>query len=113
MSIMVLWGATVVGVVAALFLGDTGFSQGVVSMAVSVADIDLSLAGAFLAFLVPAGLTMIAVGRSNEKEAATVAVMGLIGVALGVLVYALIGFGFQYVGLGLYSNLKGSGELVS
>jgi len=113
MSIMVFWGATVVEVVAALFLGDTGFSQGVVSMAVSVADIDLSLAGAFLAFLVPAGLTMIAVGRSSEKEAATVAVMGLIGVALGVLVYALIGFGFQFGGLGLFSNLQGSGELVS
>ena len=113
MSIMGLWGGFVVGIVATLFVGDMGFSHRVVSTAVPAAQIDLSLFGTFLAFLVPAGLTMIAMAASDEREAATVVVMGLMGMALGVVVYALIGFGLQFGGLGLISNLEGSAELVS
>lgn len=76
-------------------------------------DLDLSLLGSALVLLVPAGLTMMAVGCWGEQKAPTVAATGLIAVALGVVVYALIGFAFQFGGLGLIADLKGGEGLVS
>jgi Amt family ammonium transporter len=75
--------------------------------------LDSSLFAACLVFLVPAGLTMIATGASNRKVAASVAAVGLIAVALGVVVYCAIGFGLQFGGLGLVSDLEGASDLRS
>lgn len=75
--------------------------------------LDSSLLAACLALLVPAGLTMIATGASNRKVAPSVAAVGLIAVALGVVVYSVIGFGLQFGGLGLVSDLEGARDLRS
>jgi Amt family ammonium transporter len=76
-------------------------------------ELDSSLLAACLVFLVPAGLTMIATGASSSKTAASVAAVGLIAVALGVVVFCVIGFGLQFGGLGLISNLEGASGLRS
>jgi Amt family ammonium transporter len=76
-------------------------------------ELDSSLFAACLAFLVPAGLAMIATGASDRKVAASVAAVGLIAVALGIVAYCVIGFGFQFGGLGLVSDLEGAGDLRS
>jgi Amt family ammonium transporter len=76
-------------------------------------ELDLSLFAACLAFLVPAGLTMIATGASDRKAAPNVAAVGLIAVALGVVVFVVVGFGLQFGGLGLVSDLEGARDLRS
>ncbi|HID86482.1 MAG TPA: ammonium transporter, partial [Anaerolineae bacterium] len=65
-----------------------------------------------LAFLVPTSLTLIAVGASTERRALHVALTGLTALAMGVILYALVGFGLQFGGLGLVSQLEGVEELV-
>lgn len=56
---------------------------------------------------------MVAAGASEPENAPRVAAAGLIAIALGVIVYALIGFGFQFGGLGLISDVQGAEGLVS
>ncbi|MDH4208759.1 MAG: ammonium transporter, partial [Anaerolineae bacterium] len=75
--------------------------------------LDVVLLATCLALLLPAGLIMIAAGSSEESEAPAVAAVGIASLALGILVYALLGFGFQFGGLGLISDLKGAELLVS
>jgi len=77
----------------------------------TLAGLDIGLLAASLAFLVPAGLIMIAVGASSDSDAAGVAAVGIAGVALAVLVYAFVGFGLQFGGLGLISDLDGAESL--
>jgi Amt family ammonium transporter len=76
-------------------------------------ELDLSVVAACLAFLVPAGMTMIATGAADRKAAPSVAAVGLIAVALGVVVYGVIGFGLEFGGLGLVSDLEGARDLRS
>ena len=76
-------------------------------------DLDVSLVVICLSYLVPAGLTVIAAGASDERSAATVAAAGLAGIGLGVVVYVSIGFALQSGGLGLVSDLRGAATLVS
>jgi len=109
----ILYGSIVMGIIVLLFCGDVWASDTVVRTVTPRDGLDLSSLAACLVFLIPAGLTMIAVGASEEGRATTVAAMGLVGIALGVIVYALVGFGFQFGGLGLISNLQGAEELVS
>ena len=113
MSKGVLYASIVMGVMSLLFCGDVGGCDAVAPTLTTTDGPDLSLFAACLALLVPAGLTMIAVGASEEGRAATIAAIGLIAIPLGVIVYALVGFGFQFGGLGLVSNLRGAQELVS
>ena len=75
--------------------------------------LDVGLLAACLALLLPAGLIMIAAGSSDESKAPTVAAVGFAAMALGVLAYLLVGFGFQFGGLGLISDLEGAANLVS
>ncbi len=65
-----------------------------------------------LAFLLPAGITMVAAASSTEKEAKDTALMGLLAIPLAVIAYALVGFGLQFGGLGVVSNLPGAESLV-
>lgn len=71
-----------------------------------------SLLTAGLALLIPIGLTLMAVGASPEKRAVDVALMALIALCLGIIGYALVGFGFQFGGIGLVSNLEGVEGLI-
>ncbi len=113
MAKRVLYGGIVMGIIALLFCVDVGACDAVAPKSTPRDGLDFSLVAACLVFLIPAGLTMIAVGASEEGRAATVAVMGLIAIPLGVILYALVGFGFEFGGLGLVSNLQGAQELVS
>lgn len=65
-----------------------------------------------LAFLLPAGITMLAAASSTEKEAKDIALMGLLAIPLAVVAYALVGFGLQFGGLGVVSDLSGAESLV-
>ncbi|HEM61748.1 MAG TPA: hypothetical protein ENO24_05620 [Chloroflexi bacterium] len=72
---------------------------------------DVGLLAAGLAFLVPAGLIMVAAGASSESEAPNVAAVGIASVALAVLAYTMVGFGLQFGGVGLISDLGGAESL--
>jgi Amt family ammonium transporter len=113
MSRRLLCGVIVLGVTAPLFCSAVGTSSVAAATIMPTNGIDMSLFATCLVFLIPAGLTVIAVGASEEGRATTVAIMGLIAISLGVIAYALIGFGFQSGGLGLVSNLRGARELIS
>lgn len=65
-----------------------------------------------LAFLLPAGITMVVAASSTEKEAKDTALMGLLAIPLAVVAYALVGFGLQFGGLGVVSDLPGAENLV-
>lgn len=65
-----------------------------------------------LAFLLPAGITMIAAASTTEKEAKDTALMGLLAIPLAIIAYALVGFGLQFGGLGVVSDLPGAERLV-
>ena len=108
-----LYGVIVLGISALLFCSDVGASDAVAPTFAPGNDLDLPLFAACLVFLIPTGLTVIAVGASEGGRATTVAVMGLIAISLAVIVYGLVGFGFQFGGLGLISSLPGARELVS
>ena len=60
-----------------------------------------------LAFLVPVGLTLMAIGGSREERAADVAVSALAAVALSLVGYLACGFAFQFGGLGLVASWPG------
>jgi Amt family ammonium transporter len=74
---------------------------------------DIGLLAAGLAFLVPAGLIMIAMATSDQSRVASVAAAGFGGLAIGTLAYACLGFGLQFGGLGLISDVQGASALMS
>ncbi len=113
MTRRVLYGAVVMVMAALLLRFEAGAVTGAAAASVTSAGPDASLLAACLVFLIPAGLTMMAAGASEEGRAATVAATGLLAIALGVTLYGLIGFGFQFGGLGMVSNLRGVQTLVS
>lgn len=113
MSGRMLHSGIIMGIIALLSCGDVGAYDAVAATTTARDSLDLSLFAACLVFLIPVGLTMIAVGASEEERAATIAAMGLIALPVGVIVYAVLGFGFQFGGLGLISNLQGAQDLVS
>lgn len=113
MARKVLWGSIVMAVTAQLLCTVVWASDAVSPTATAREGLPSSFVAACLVFLIPAGLTMLAVGASQETEATTVAVTGLIAIALGVVVYALVGFGFQFGGLGLISDLDGVQHLTA
>ncbi len=113
MSSRILCGTGLMAIMALAWGGEVAASGIVASAAAAITDLDFSLLATCLVFLIPAGLIMMAVGASEVEGAPTVAVVGLIAMALGVIGYALLGFGFQFGGLGLVSDLRGASELVS
>jgi Amt family ammonium transporter len=113
MSTMMIWSAGLASsmvLTSAVGIGDIGILR---SLLPAGTNLDLSLVVACLAFLVPAGLTMIAASASKREAAASVAAVGLVAVALGVVVYGVVGFGLQFGGLGLVSDLEGARDLRS
>ncbi len=109
----ILYGAGLAGIAALTLFGQVRASALFGSATAPTASFDFSLLAASVVLLIPAGLMMIAVAASDEGSATSVATAGLVGIALGVLMYALIGFGLQFGGLSLISSLRGTRPLVS
>lgn len=66
-----------------------------------------------LAWLLPLGLTLLAVGGSQQEHAPDVAVAALAAVALSLLGYLVSGFAFQYGGLSLVAAVPGLERFVA
>jgi len=113
MSTMMIWSTGLADSMALTSSVGSGVIGALRRLLGAGTDLDLSLVAACLAFLVPAGLTMIATSASKREAAASVAAVGLIAVALGVVVYGVVGFGLQFGGLGLVSDLEGARDLRS
>ena len=109
----VLYGTSLALIAALTWSGHAGASGLVGSADAARSSLDFSVLATSLVLLIPAGLTMMAVAASDQKQAASVAAVGLVGTALGVVIYGLIGFGLQFGGLGLISDLRGLVPLVS
>ncbi|MFH1926654.1 MAG: hypothetical protein ABIK79_00575 [Chloroflexota bacterium] len=60
-----------------------------------------------MAFLLPLGLILLAVGAASEERAVDVAVAGLLSWGLAVLGYFVCGFALQFGGVGLLSEMEG------
>jgi len=65
-----------------------------------------------LAFLIPAGFTLLASGGMPEEKAAPTAMMGLAATGLAIVGYLACGFALQFGGIGLVSDLPGLGGLI-
>ncbi len=113
MSIMMIWSA-VLAYSAVLTSGvGSGVAGALRRLVAAGMELDLSLVAACLVFLIPAGLTMMATSASRREVAASVAAVGMIALALGVVVYGVVGFGLQFGGLGLVSEFEGAQDLRS
>ncbi|MFQ5812109.1 MAG: ammonium transporter [Anaerolineae bacterium] len=78
----------------------------------SEADLVWPLLAGCLAFLIPAGFTLLASGGMPEKKAVPTAMMGLTATGLALAGYLTCGFALQFGGIGLVSDLPGLGGLV-
>ncbi len=76
------------------------------------ADLVLPLLAGGLAFLIPAGFTLLASGGMPEDKAVPSAMMGLAATALALAGYLACGFALQFGGIGLVSDLPGLGGLI-
>ncbi len=65
-----------------------------------------------LAFLIPAGLILLASGGMPEEKAVPTAMMGLAATGLALAGYLACGFALQFGGIGLVSDLPGLGGLI-
>jgi len=65
-----------------------------------------------LAFLIPAGFTLLASGGMPEEKAVPTAMMGLAATELALAGYLACGFALQFGGIGLVSDLPGLGGLI-
>jgi len=66
-----------------------------------------------VAFLVPAGLTLLAVGAAEEERAETVATTAVVALAVAAIGYYLVGFAVQFGGAAFVSGLPGLAGLTA
>ncbi|MGE5138106.1 MAG: hypothetical protein ACM3JD_01480 [Rudaea sp.] len=64
-----------------------------------------------LAFLLPIAVLLLAFGAFEERRLGRAAAAATMGVAVALLAYALIGFGFQFGGIGLVNPAPGLQDL--
>ena len=76
------------------------------------ADLVWPLLAGCLAFLIPAGFTLLASGGMPEEKAVPTAMMGLTATGLALAGYLACGFALQFGGIGLVSDLPGLGGLI-
>jgi Amt family ammonium transporter len=76
------------------------------------ADLAWPLLAGCLAFLIPAGFTLLASGGMPEEKAVPTAMMGLAATGLALAGYLACGFALQFGGIGLVSDLPGLGGLI-
>lgn len=60
-----------------------------------------------LIYLVPAGVLLVVVGAFEERRVARAATVASIALTLALLSYGLVGFGFQFGGVGLVNGTPG------
>jgi Amt family ammonium transporter len=65
------------------------------------------------AFLVPTGLTLLAIGAAREERAQEVATTGLLAIAAAALGYFACGFAFQFGGAAFVSGMPGLQRLMA
>ncbi|MGB8646583.1 MAG: hypothetical protein WCF84_15190 [Anaerolineae bacterium] len=65
-----------------------------------------------LIYLLPVALLLIAAGALDERRVARAATVAVVGLALALVVYGLVGFGFQFGGVGLVNSAPGLKSLV-
>lgn len=63
-------------------------------------------------YLVPIGVLLVAVGAFEERRVARAATVATVALAVAVLFYGLVGFGFQFGGIGLVSGAPGLKGLI-
>jgi len=78
----------------------------------SETDLIWPLLAGCLAFLIPAGFTLLASGGMPEEKAVPTAMMGLAATGLALVGYLACGFALQFGGIGLVSDLPGLGGLI-
>ena len=66
-----------------------------------------------LAFLVPVGLTLLAIGASREEHAEEVATSALLALAAALVGYFLCGFAFQFGGVASLAGMHGLASLTA
>lgn len=66
----------------------------------------------FLIYLLPIGIIMTFVGALQDHRAARAATTAFVAFALGLLAYGLVGFGFQFGGVGLITNRPGLQDMI-
>ncbi len=76
------------------------------------ADLIRPLLAGCLAFLIPAGFTLLASGAMPEKKAVPTATMGLAATGIALLGYLVCGFALEFGGIGLVWNLPGLEGLI-
>lgn len=86
-------------VVIVSLIGNLTFAQA------SEADLTWPLLAGCLAFLIPAGFTLLASGGMSEEKAVPTAMIGLAATWLALAGYLACGFALQFGGIGLVSNL--------
>jgi len=86
-----------------------GYAQDRLSQA---ADLAWPLLAGCLAFLIPAGFTLLASGGMPEEKAVPTAMLGLATTGLAIVGYLACGFALQFGGIGLVSDLPGLGGLI-
>lgn len=64
-----------------------------------------------LVYLLPIGLILAFTGTVDDRRAARAATVALAAFGLGFLAYGLVGFGFQFGGIGLITNRPGLQDL--
>jgi Amt family ammonium transporter len=64
-----------------------------------------------LAFLLPIAVLLLALGAFEERRLGHAAAAAMIGVAVALLTYALVGFAFQFGGIGLVNPAPGLRDL--
>jgi len=78
----------------------------------SEADLIWPLLASCLAFLIPAGFTLLASGAMPERKAVPTAMMGLAATSLALLGYLVCGFALEFGGIGLVWDLPGLEGLI-
>jgi Amt family ammonium transporter len=87
-------------------VGSLAFAQA------SEAHLAWPLLAGCLAFLIPAGFTLLASGGLPEEKAVSTATIGLAATGLAIVGYLVCGFALQFGGIGLVSDLPGLDGLI-
>jgi len=85
---------------------------GSVGFALAEANLVWPLLASCLAFLIPAGFTLLASGAMPEKKAVPTAMMGLAATSMALLGYLVCGFALEFGGIGLVWDLPGLEGLI-
>ncbi len=104
-------GTVVLGIGFWLWAAGAARAQGIEESAALLASPGF-LSSLLLGLLAPVGIILVLAGSLPEDEAPKSALLGLVALCVAVLAYFACGFAFQFGGLGLFSPLEGSENLI-